>query len=138
MGESEKENRDRPSASRPLRERASQLRRDLAIDTLDFGSARFDRGEQGIARRRWSVRCECPTSRNLVIVSMNQRDELSDELISAYFDGELSPDERAHVERLVAGSEDHRQTLAEIRSLANDMRQMPRFRLDEAFADRGD
>jgi hypothetical protein len=65
---------------------------------------------------------------------MNQRDELSDELISAYFDGELSPDECAHVERLVAGSEDHRQTLAEIRSLANDLRHMPRFRLGEAFS----
>lgn len=77
-----------------------------------------------------------PTSRNLVIVSMNQRDELSDELISAYIDGELSPDECAHVEQLVAGSDVHRQALADFRGLAGDMQQLPRYRLDEQFAER--
>jgi hypothetical protein len=66
---------------------------------------------------------------------MNQRDELSNELISAYFDGELSPDESAHVERMVAGSDVHRQTLADMRSLAGDMRQLPRYQLGDQFAE---
>lgn len=77
-----------------------------------------------------------PTSRNFVTVSMNQRDELSDELISAYFDGELSPDECAHVERLVAGDDLHRQTLVDMQNLADDMRQLPDYQLDEQFAER--
>ena len=76
-----------------------------------------------------------PTSSNFVIVSMNQRDELSNELISAYFDGELSPDESAHVERMVAGSDVHRQTLADMHSLAGDMRQLPRYQLGDHFAE---
>ncbi len=46
---------------------------------------------------------------------MNQRDDTSFELISAYLDGELTPDECARVERLVASSDEYRQSLQEMR-----------------------
>ncbi len=67
---------------------------------------------------------------------MNQRDEYTRELISAYLDGELSSDEQVRVEQLLVSSAAHRRTLEEIESLSSDMRALPRHRLDEAFSQR--
>ncbi len=67
---------------------------------------------------------------------MNQRDEYSHELISAYADGELSPDELARVEQLLATDDSHRQTLDEIKSLADEMRALPSLRLSDRFPQR--
>ncbi len=67
---------------------------------------------------------------------MNQRDELTHELISAYWDGELSSDEHARVEQLLASSDVHRQTLEEIESLGGGMQMLPTYRLDDRFPQR--
>ena len=67
---------------------------------------------------------------------MNQRDESSYELISAYLDGELTADERARVEQLVAASAEHRQTLDELRAVVAGMQSLPAYQLDDAFAHR--
>src|SRR4051812_11381263 len=45
-------------------------------------------------------------------------------LISYYYDGEATPDERAKVERHLAGCEDCRQVLAEYRAISGDLRDM--------------
>ncbi|NLX55913.1 MAG: zf-HC2 domain-containing protein [Planctomycetaceae bacterium] len=65
---------------------------------------------------------------------MNQRDESSYELISAYLDGELTADERVRVEQLVAASAEHRQTLDELRAVVAGMQSLPAYQLDDAFA----
>lgn len=50
----------------------------------------------------------------------------SDELISAYFDGEVSPEERAAVERLLAESEDAQRELNETSRLSALLHSFPR------------
>jgi anti-sigma factor RsiW len=71
-----------------------------------------------------------------VIELMNQRDDTSFELISAYLDGELTPDECARVERLVACSDEYRQALQEMRTVVGGMKLLPIHHLDEAFPQR--
>ena len=45
-------------------------------------------------------------------------------LISYYYDGEATPEERAKVERHLAGCEDCRRVLAEYRAISGDLRDM--------------
>jgi hypothetical protein len=61
------------------------------------------------------------------------RDRLTEELISAYLDGELSDEERELVERTVAESDEHHQLLAELRKLHTGMQALPRFSLPADF-----
>lgn len=51
---------------------------------------------------------------------------LSDERLSAYFDGEVTPEERAEIERLLDGSEEVKQELAEYRLLSKLLKELPR------------
>jgi len=67
---------------------------------------------------------------------MYQRENPSLELLSAYVDGELTPDECARVEQLVATHDDYRQALADFRALARDMKGLPAYRLGPSFATR--
>lgn len=62
--------------------------------------------------------------------------ELPDELLSAYLDGEVTPEERAAVEAHLATSEADRQLLAELRSLRSDMATLPRANVTRDFTDR--
>lgn len=57
------------------------------------------------------------------------------ELISAYLDGEATPEERARVERLLAEDDKARRLHDELRALSATLQSLPRERLDEAFAD---
>ena len=52
--------------------------------------------------------------------------QVPDELISAYFDGEVTPDERAEVERLLAASTELRQQLDETSKLSALLHSFPR------------
>src|SRR4051794_31945688 len=52
--------------------------------------------------------------------------QVPDELISAYFDGETSPEERAVVERLLANSEDAQRELSETARLSALLHSFPR------------
>lgn len=67
---------------------------------------------------------------------MNQRDESTQELISAYLDGELTQDERARAERLLQTSPALRESLQEMQFVRGAMQTLPRYRLDEAVSDR--
>lgn len=67
---------------------------------------------------------------------MNQREELSDELLSAYLDGELSGDERREVERLLSEDPARRQALEELQALSGDFQTLPRYELAEDFYQR--
>ena len=62
--------------------------------------------------------------------------EYTDELLSAYLDGELSPAERAAVESHLAGDPEARQLLDELRVLASDVRSLPRHKAGEGFSER--
>src|SRR6478672_4885580 len=46
-------------------------------------------------------------------------------LLSAYYDGEATPDERSRVERHLTGCEDCRHVLAEYRAIGGGMRALP-------------
>jgi len=63
-------------------------------------------------------------------------DHVTEELISAYLDGELSDDERELVDRAVAESEEHRQLLAELRALHGSLQTLPRFSAPADFSAR--
>jgi len=52
------------------------------------------------------------------------------ELLSAYLDGELTAEERAHVEGLLAASPAARQLLDELRTLSATLKSLPRQKLD--------
>lgn len=67
---------------------------------------------------------------------MNQRDNVTHELISAYLDGEVSGDERARAEQLLSADHEHRQVLEDMQALSKDMSELPSYRLDEQFAQR--
>jgi negative regulator of sigma E activity len=58
-----------------------------------------------------------------------------DELISAYLDGELSGDERARAEQLLAAQPESRQLLEELTALRASLQALPRHSLEEGFAD---
>ena len=62
--------------------------------------------------------------------------EFSDELLSAYLDGELSPAERARVESHLAADPDARQLVEELRALSADVRELPRYAAGEHFSQR--
>jgi hypothetical protein len=68
--------------------------------------------------------------------AMNQPDEVFLELISAYLDGELSPDEAAYVEHLAGTRSEHHRALEEMRRVVSDMRMLPTYRLDPEFPQR--
>ena len=59
-----------------------------------------------------------------------------DELISAYFDGELQGADLARAEQLLAASEASRQLLDELRALRGSLQGLPRQSLGADFADR--
>ena len=59
-----------------------------------------------------------------------------DELLSAYLDGELSDDERARVEQMLAEQPEARQLLDELRTLGSSFEGLPRHRLEADFAAR--
>jgi negative regulator of sigma E activity len=61
-------------------------------------------------------------------------DESNDILISAYLDGELSADERAKVDALLADSADAQQTLEELKAIRASLQNLPRYRLGPNFA----
>ncbi len=65
---------------------------------------------------------------------MNQ--DLKDERISAFLDGELSAAERKEVEALLHASAPHRQLVSELKLLRQDLQSLPRFSLGEDFAAR--
>lgn len=67
---------------------------------------------------------------------MASTDKLAHELISAYLDGELSADEQARVETLLASSDRYRKSLAGMKTLAEELHALPGYRLGDHFADR--
>ncbi len=58
-----------------------------------------------------------------------------DELLSAYLDGELSPDERVRAERLLAESENARQKLEELRAMSSSLAALPKRKLPVDFCE---
>ena len=60
----------------------------------------------------------------------------NDERISAYLDGELSNEELAAFEKLLAEREDYRQAVEELRETSQAVRQLPREKLPTDFAKR--
>jgi len=62
--------------------------------------------------------------------------EFPDELLSAFLDGELSPDERAQVEKHLATSEADRLLLSELQALRSDVAALPPVAISPDFADR--
>ena len=67
---------------------------------------------------------------------MNQRDQLTDELLSAFLDGELAGDELSLVERLLEEDPSHQQALDELQSLGVEMQSLPRYELGDDFCRR--
>ena len=59
-----------------------------------------------------------------------------DELLSAYLDGELSDEERARVEQMLAEQPEARQLLDDLRALRGSFEGLPRHRLEGDFAAR--
>jgi anti-sigma factor RsiW len=62
------------------------------------------------------------------------KDSENDLLISAYLDGELTAEERAHVEQLLTTSGAARQLLEEMRALRAGLQDLPQHRLEMDFA----
>ena len=62
--------------------------------------------------------------------------EFPDELLSAYLDGELSPEERAMVQQQLEASPDLRQLVDDLRHVSQQVRSLPRYKLDDDFTDR--
>jgi len=60
----------------------------------------------------------------------------SDELISAYLDGELPDADRQRVQRQLEASAEHRHLLGELRDLQDSLQSLPTYQLDEGFAER--
>lgn len=58
------------------------------------------------------------------------------ELISAYLDGELSGEERARVEQLLATNADARQLVDELRALSTTLQSLPAQTVGESLSDR--
>ncbi|MFV1967374.1 MAG: anti-sigma factor, partial [Pirellulaceae bacterium] len=64
------------------------------------------------------------------------RNPVTDELVSAYIDGEVTADEGAQVERALAESAECRQLFEELQSLGSSLRSLPRFVLPGDFHQR--
>src|SRR5215831_17778870 len=60
----------------------------------------------------------------------------NDLLLSAYLDGELNAEERAHVEQLLASSAEARQLVDELRALRTSLQELPQHTLEMEFAQR--
>src|SRR5262245_8256013 len=62
--------------------------------------------------------------------------ELSDNdiLLSAYLDGELTADERAQVDQLLATRAEARQLVEDLRALRAGLQELPQHKLDPDFA----
>lgn len=65
---------------------------------------------------------------------MNEK--FSDELISAFLDGELTADEQALVEQMLLDSAQYRRMFDELRALRHSLQALPTYKLDENFAER--
>jgi anti-sigma factor RsiW len=63
------------------------------------------------------------------------KDELESELLSAYLDGRLSPDERARVDDLLAAQPAARKLLEELRSVGAALKSLPRQKLGEDLSE---
>ena len=63
-------------------------------------------------------------------------DQISDELISAYLDGELDSRQHAQVEQLLDSEPRYQQMLEELRTLRETLQSVPRRRLDAGFHER--
>ena len=59
---------------------------------------------------------------------MNRPDEMSEELVSAYLDGEVTADEQARVESLLADSPAHRRLYDELRELRDHLQALPEWK----------
>jgi len=62
--------------------------------------------------------------------------EFSDELLSAYLDGELAPAERTRVESQLAADPEARQLLDELRAFSGEVRDLPRYSAGSGFSQR--
>lgn len=58
------------------------------------------------------------------------------ELLSAYLDGELTADQQAHVERLLAASAEARQLLEDLRTVGQSLQSLPVYKLAEDLTPR--
>jgi len=67
---------------------------------------------------------------------MTNPDKFTDELISAYLDGELSAEERAEVENTLIESEECRKLFGQLKSIQADLKSLPNHRLDDDFYQR--
>jgi len=67
-----------------------------------------------------------PTGNDVI---MNGRDDFSDELLSAYLDGEVSSEEREQIAQRLAGSAEYRSELEMLRALQAALQDLPRYRL---------
>ncbi|MCR4414369.1 MAG: RseA family anti-sigma factor, partial [Thermoguttaceae bacterium] len=63
------------------------------------------------------------------------RSSENDELLSAYLDGELAPEERAGVERWLAEDPAARRTFEQFQAIRSAIQSLPSHRLDAAFPD---
>src|SRR5437762_11876480 len=61
---------------------------------------------------------------------------LSEELLSAYLDGELPGEERTHVEAWLASSAEHRRLLDDLQAIRRELQALPKQTLDAGFSDR--
>lgn len=61
---------------------------------------------------------------------------VSEELLSVYADGEATAEECAQIESVLLTSQSHRERLTELDSLRHDLQTLPRYELDNAFAER--
>ena len=66
----------------------------------------------------------------------NPNDKHTDELISAYLDGEVTSQERAQVEQRLRTDPQWQQTLEELRTLRETLQALPRQKLDARFRQR--
>lgn len=67
---------------------------------------------------------------------MSTREELSDELLTAYHDGEVTAEDRDRVARAMESQAADSHTLEDLKVLTAGLQKLPRFSLDDAFADR--
>ncbi len=65
---------------------------------------------------------------------MTLHDAFNEELLSAYLDGELSPEQCQQVERQLATSAEHRELLEELQALVEQLEQLPTYSLDKGFS----
>src|SRR6516162_1162616 len=69
-------------------------------------------------------------------ISEIMSDVSESELISAYLDGELTAEEQARAEQILAGSAEARQLLEELRAMSGTLQSLPQLKLDEDLGPR--